>query len=251
MDTITDTTSEQSTEEISLLESLNQEWHKLPTAVMRDCGSAALTYAGLLRITNKQTFIETKTIAEKARVPLATARKHLELLRAAGYVKHEGRQVTRSGYPRRTVTRTIKVPAGDYGILPWWAYFRFRRGTPMTWSEKAVLSVLMARLCGLKAVAERGGAPVTDDDDIVGVIENLGGIERFRFTVPALRQQTGLWNEAIVSAKKRLCGRGVISRELLVDGQGGYLGDLLIPNWDFRAVVTPASPGRCFVELRG
>ena len=55
---------------ISLIDSLADGWLKLPFAVMRDVGPATQTLGGLLKHTNKETFVTAKDIAGKARRPL-------------------------------------------------------------------------------------------------------------------------------------------------------------------------------------
>ena len=96
-------------QEISLLDSLTTtaEWLKLPVAVMVRSGPAAQTLAGLLKVTNRETYTAVATIARKARLPVKTVRKHLKTLHDDGWIEHQGRRPTRRGFLRRTAT--IKV----------------------------------------------------------------------------------------------------------------------------------------------
>lgn len=102
MDSTPDTDDRQP-EYIRLVDSLAEgQWIKLPLAVMKDVGPAVQTLGGLLRVTNKETYIETATIAGHARLPVATVRKHLVTLDARGWIDNRGRQETRRGRLRRT-----------------------------------------------------------------------------------------------------------------------------------------------------
>ena len=47
-----------------------------------------------------------------------------------------------------------------------------------------------------------GGASRTRfGDDLIGAIDNMGGDERFRFTIRGLCHQTGLAHQAVIKAK--------------------------------------------------
>src|SRR5262245_58945972 len=89
---------------IGLIDSLAGEWFKLPVAVMQGEGPAAQTLAGLLKVTNKETFSPVAAIAQRARLPLKTVRNHLGILAAAGWIINAGHERTRHGAPRRTCT---------------------------------------------------------------------------------------------------------------------------------------------------
>ena len=56
-------------EEISLLESLDREWIKLPLAVMRDVGPAAKTLGAILRLTSSETYVPVADIADRPDCP--------------------------------------------------------------------------------------------------------------------------------------------------------------------------------------
>jgi hypothetical protein len=240
-------------EEFGLWESLDREWLKLPLAVMRDVGPAVQTLAGLLELTDKETFWKTAKIAEKARVPIATVRKHLLTLDARGWIVRKGREHTRAGYLRRTAT--IHIPKATrekltpYGVLPWWAC---RRGGRLPWSSRAVLSIVMGRTMSLKGAAQKA-EDYSDPEELFGEVSNMGweGEGRFRFSRRYLTAQTGLTKNAIVAAKRRLRQLGIIDWTAGEDQENGGTGcDLLMPNWDFRVVVTPAGEGRCYINFR-
>ena len=182
-------------QQISLLDSLDGgEWIKLLVTAMQECGPAAQTLGGFLKVTMRETYSPVEEIASKARLPVATVRKHLVALDKAGWLRNAGRQPTRRGYPRRTATirvteRTRKaLDTGIsldgkrdliYGILPWWACCTGK--VKMPWCCKAILSIVMARLASLRAsVDQQDGCGLTIDD-LEGSIENLGGEDRFKF----------------------------------------------------------------------
>ncbi|MFZ1936395.1 MAG: hypothetical protein WCB27_15625 [Thermoguttaceae bacterium] len=244
--------SENGVQEISLLESLEGEWIKLPLKIMRDVGPAAQTMGGILKMTNRETYSSVTKIAHRVWLPMATARKHLLRLAANGWIKNRGREHTRRGAPRRTATIVLTskatTAAAEYGVLPWWACCSIRKVGKLPWSAKAVLSVVMARLMSLKAAAEREGN-CAGDDDLIGAIANMGDEDRFRFSLTWLVRQTGLTHDSVTSAKRHLHELGIVdwaggSRE-----DGGMATDLLTPRWDFRIVITPASAGRYFLDF--
>ena len=241
------TTKDASVERLSLLDSLVGEWIKLPLAAVQDVGPAAQTLGGLLALTTKETFAATSSIAQRARLPLPTVRKHLAILDGHGWIENKGRGSTRSGKPRRTTTITVTKQTRDaiqpYGVLPWWACCSVRRAGKLPWAARATLAVVMARLLTLKAAAERDGP----DDDLEGLIENMDGAERFRFSLTELTQTTGLSRESVCAAKRRLARLGVFDLE--AGDTSTATADCLAPNWEFRVVVTPAPKGGCFLSF--
>ena len=116
-----------------------------------------------------------------------------------------------------------------------------------------MLSVVMARLMGLKAAAERNCDEVDDsllDEDLIEAIEDMGGEERFKSGLGRLERDTGLARGTIIAAKRNLHRLGVIVCTAGGEGdRGETLTDLLAPNWDFRVVVTPAGPGQCYLDF--
>ena len=243
-------------EEFDLWESLEQGWLKLPLAVMQDVGPAVQTLAGLLKLTDKETFWKTAEIAGYARLPIATVRKHLLTLDARGWIERKGRERTRAGYLRRTATIQIPKATRDklapYAVLPWWACCWIRGAGALPWSSRAVLSIIMARIMSLKGAAERAG-DISDPEELFGEFSNMGGEgeERFRFSRKYLTAQTGLSKNAIVAAKRHLYKLGII---VLTAGEnqedGGTGCGRLVPNWDFRVVVTPAGERGCYINFR-
>ena len=137
--------------QITLLDSLEGNWLKLPEAIMRDCGSATQTLGGLLAITNRETFVSQSRIAAGAHLPISTVRKHLVRLHDSGWIENGGRERIRGGALRRTATIRITKKGREnlkpYGFLPIWAC----HSGQLRWSARAVLSVWMARLCSLKS----------------------------------------------------------------------------------------------------
>ncbi|MFZ1933581.1 MAG: hypothetical protein WCB27_18790 [Thermoguttaceae bacterium] len=244
-------TGENGVQEISLLESLNGEWLKLPLAVMRDVGPAVQTLGGLLEVTKKETYTAVTKISTEAHLPVGTVRRHLRALDKAGWISNRGREHTRRGRPRRTATLAItKKTSGviePYGVLPTWACCGIRNAGKLPWSAKALLSVVMARLMSFKAAAEDEDNHV--GDEVIGATENMGGDERFSFSLDWFEGQTGLHRESIVAAKHRLHGLGIVRWSGGAREDGGDRTDLLVPNWEFHVVVTPASQGHVYLSF--
>ena len=250
--------NERETQELSLLESLDAEWIKLPLAVMQDVGPAAQTLGGLLKLTNRETFSAVGEIAIRSRLPVATVRKHLVTLDAHGWINHHGREKTRRGWLRRTATLTIMKkttlaldgqasenlnPNGKpkllYGVLPWWACCQIKKVGKLPWCSKAVLSIVMGRLAALKAAGQRQGDH-DGDEELIGALENLGGDDRFKFPLRWLMAQTGLTHDSITTAKRLLHYQFHILRWIGTERPKGRFKpgttpetDLLAPNWRF------------------
>jgi len=238
------------TRSISLLDSLNEPWFKLPLAVMQDAGPAAQTLAGLMKVSLKETFVPVADIAARARLPIGTVRKHLATLHDHGWINNKGRQPTRRNWKRRTATIAITQKTRDaldeYGFLPWWSCCSIAKVGRLPWSAKAVLSVVVARLAGMKrAITDHDGMADLDANDMQGSIDNLGGKDRFQFSLKSLCEQTGLDHKTVIKAKRMLNHKFGI-----VDWAGtgnkpeiATTTDLLAPNWHFRVTVIPAGEG--------
>ncbi len=198
-------------------------WIKLPHHCMKECGPAAQSLGGLLRITNRQTFVSVERIAESAFVPVASCRKHLKALHDAGYIKRQGRQRTPAGVLRRT--GTIQVTAKGkgcdrFGILPSWLELAFpRRNVP--WSCRAVFSLVMARMLSVHRGIEDDMRP----DDLGCLYEKAP--DRFGFSLSSIEEATGLSRPSIISAKSRLQFAGLIEWR---SGEFEYSPDDLIPS---------------------
>lgn len=244
-------------EEISLLASLKGEWLKLPLSIMRDVGRtqsmkrgvgpATQTLGGILNISKRETFVSASKIAARARLPVATVRKHLVTLHEHGWIQNVGRERTRAGIPRRTctikVTTKTKATLNEYGILPWWSCCFVKNVGRLPWSAKAVLSVIMARFAALTKAIEDHEGTRPDDDEFWGSLANFGGEDRFRFSLDRLERETGLHRESIVDAKQLLAKLGIVK------WQATNSGDVLFPREAFRVVVTPASEGHCYIAF--
>ncbi len=247
-------------QQFRIAETLDQEWLKLAVAVMQDCGPAAQTLAGLWKITQKETFVPLGKISLAARVPEGTVRKHLVTLHDHGWIVMKGRQETRKGRTRKTSTITLTTKAkhamGVYTVLPWWACCsigqcgKIKRVGRLSWSTRAVLSVVMARLMALKAAALSQEEPVDTWEDILGACDKMGGRDRFRFSLRALESQTGLTRDSIVTAKRSL------HRLTICQWFGGPVENgradthLLVPSFRFRIVVTTAGEHKCYVHFK-
>jgi len=238
-------------EYLSLLDSLSGEWIKLPLTIMADAGPAVQTLGGLLNITTRETFSCVAEIATKARLPRNTVKKHLRRLHDAGWIENQGRDHTRRGALRRTATLKITKETKDhlepYGFLPWWACCHIAKIGDLPWSAKAVLSVVMARLCALADAAGKQDGNLEDED----FLETLGGDERFKFSLKSLTKQTGLSRHSVIEAKRLLNHRFGIVEWVGQDIEAGTAteADHLLPNWEFRAVIMPASEDGVYVTF--
>jgi len=237
-------------ERYTLWESLTQEWIKLPCAAMREVGPATQTLGGLLRITFRQTYCQTAKIADAARVPVKTARKHLEILETHGWIANRGRQPTRSGRCRRTNTIAVTAKTKDsiepYGVLPWWACCSIGGVGRLRWGTKAVLSVVMGRLLRLRAVVEQEENEMDAEERYDDVVTP----ERFRLPLRLLEERTGLSRQTVIEAKRNLHRLGILewsggARR----GDGQSLPDLLVPRPDFQIIETPAGPGKVYLDF--
>ena len=137
-----------------------------------------------------------------------------------------------------------------YAPLPWWSCCHIAKAGKLPWSGKAVLAVVMGRLMSLKAAAQQD-ADYGADEELIGAIDNLGGDDRFQFSLGWLAQQTGLTRGSVVAGKRCLHARKVVGWTGGRGEDGAAAPDLLVPNWDFRVVVTPASNETCWVAFKG
>lgn len=224
-----------SAEQILLQDALELgAWLKLPWTIVRDVGPAAQTLGGLLQITLGETFVPLKTIAERARLPPGTAKEHIATLNARGWILNAGRQKRSSGWLRRTTTIAItpktRKNIKPYGVLPLWACDDSR----FTWGAKAVLSVVMSRLLSLKAAIEQqDGHGCLHLDDIPASIDEMGGAERFGFSLRKLAREIGLDHKTITRAKRTLARAGIIYIQGGQDFTGQHHTDCLVPNWEW------------------
>lgn len=234
--------------ESSWIDTLTEPWLRLPTSTLVDVGAATQTLGGVLAITNNETFVTIETIAMRARLPKRTVEKHLKTLSAHGWIENQGRGKTRTGRPRRTCT--IQVPAitkkcaAEYLPLPWWCTCRFRNTTPLRWSERLIVAMVLRRLMALaSAGVEELGASYFDWD----TYDDLGGDDRFKWSLNEIQEQTGLSRPSIIEAKASLKRRGVIKWR----GSPGSK-DTIAPNERLRVLSTPVEnqPGRFWMDLR-
>lgn len=252
------TAQPEAVQRISLLDALDGEWIKLPTQAMLECGAAAQTLGGLLRITNRETYASTQKIAAEAGEALSTTRRHLLQLEEAGFIKNVGRKGRRT--PTIRVLQKALDAGQDYGVLPWWAPVRIRTlsrgrsgargGGRMPWGARAVLSVVLTRLATLrKIIDEKDGQCDLDAEDVWGSLEHLGGDAKFRFSIAYLRGQTGLWEQSIIEAKHWLVRHGLIRRYRTTHSNGGFGRDCLVPSETFRVLIVDAGGDRCWIDF--
>lgn len=241
-------------EQWSLLDCLELgHWYKLPVAMMAEVGPATQTFAGLLKITGRETFVKAEAIAKESRLPLPTVRKHLVVLNTHGWLVNRGRQETRSGRRRRTATIALttkaKLSLREFAALPWWAAGALKGVGRLPWATRAVFGVVMARLMAIKATVERDA--MADHNGPALDFEDLVTPERFSFSLRELKERTGLGFDSIVKAKLMLYRLGLVELIRNKGDDGAFLSDGLVPNLDLRAIVTPTTPGRCVITLRG
>lgn len=214
---------------LSILESIRGPRLHLPMGAMQDVGPATQTLGGLLAMTKTETFASVERIAHTALVPISTARKHLSVLAKNGWIVNAGRGRTKKGAPRRTctlkVTEKTTKSLEKYSILPAWA----AEADWLTWADRAVLSVVMAKLAMLiKAIeadrakrrAERHASTrPTKIGEIVESILPFGEMELailnqgqapWEFSLQRLQELTGLGRDAIIAAKRRLVALGIL-----------------------------------------
>jgi hypothetical protein len=258
---------------IDLLESLKPgQWLKIPMAAMREVGAASQTLAGLLKLTNKETFVSLAAIATSARVARRTCQLHLVELDSKGWIKNHGRQRTRRGNPRRTCTYTVQKKTidalSDYGVLPWWACAwgnaiarhvkvpgkkkteaKWIAWKHLNWASRALLSIIMARLMGLKAGMEQVPGEDVLEEDFWGLLDNMGGHERFRFSLVNIQRQTGLTSSSIVQAKRELKRRKIIDWIGPDRKEGSTSADILWPSSEFQVTVKEAGNNTCYVSF--
>ena len=200
-------------------------WIKLVVGAVRDVGPAAQTLGGILNVTSSETFCSAGRLAQFAHLPLPTVRKHLVALESSGWIANQGRCRTRAGAPRRTctiaVTSRTKFAKDTFLILPWWA-------SRFPWSSRAVLGVVMERLCELRAVVQRSEHL---DDDLYTVLQEFH--PRFCFGLDELQERTGLTRPSIIQAKRHLSQTGSVHWH--GSDAPGY-PDLLVPNPTFQVV---------------
>ncbi len=228
-------------------------WFKWPFEVMRQCGPAVQTLGAILQFTNKSTFASAESIAEKARLPLATVRKHLLTLDEAGWIRNDGRGRTRSNRPRRTCTiavtkRTLDASKEDYGVAPWWYS---ERTIKLKWADRAVLSVFMSNLMALikaaQEIAENAGDSAGNWFDV------LTEFDRNRYLMPLnfLEERTGLSRHSVIAAKGRLHRSGILTNFTRAASKGKcpHKPSFLAPNWAFRIDMQSLDNGRCRVTV--
>lgn len=235
---------------ISLPESLRENWLKLPCDAVKHAGPASQTLAGIMQITNRETYCSAEEIANRARVPLATCRKHLAILADRGYIDNEGRQSTRAGIPRRTctirLTKQARDMSSDYYPLPWWAACYINRLGRLKWSTKALLSLIMRRLMGAAAWQERNDLSGDDDESKDDALIQYDSDDRYKFSLAYLSENLGLTRESVVNAKADLARMRIID---WCRGNGINAPDTLTPSLGFRVSIKPAGPGLVTVSF--
>jgi len=237
--------------QIDLWDSLDGEWIKLVLPVVRDVGAASQTLGGILRETNRETFVFRDTIARNARLSKRTLEKHLLTLAERGWIVNKGRQRTRGGTLRRSatiqVTAQTKATLNDFAILPWWATCYSRTHGRLPWSSRILLAFIMSRLAAIKRITEDNESNEYWGDEWGEVIDEYGE-GRFRFSLQTLGHRVGLSKNSLIAAKRHLFHIGIVDWGGSQDGQ---TADRLIPNPSFNVVITDAGNGQCWIDFVG
>lgn len=183
--------------QLRLLDSIRRgAWLPLPLGAMRSVGAASLTLGAMLSLSRGKTFVANERIADAARLPLRTVKRHLSVLEGEGLVIDHGRGRTSAGRTRRTVTRSIarEVVQDRYLILPRWL-----AGDPeLSWAHHAVSAVWFSRFARFAAAARR--LCIADADSAEGLEEwesaAQGQAYRWRLTIPLVMAETGIGKTA-------------------------------------------------------
>ena len=219
----------------------------VPLMAIRSVGPAAETLATVMSISLSGTFVSQQTIATTARIPVDTVKKHLSKL-VPDWLENEGRQPTKRGWIRRTVTllptTLAKRSRSPYILLPWWARCslnlrqidRTRTSNRLSWSEKVLFGLIASRFLGIQSKGEEEGSGCLS--------EEAYDEDRYLFSLRYLELQTGMDRKTIVSAKRSLHRAKLI--EWLGDGE---TTDRLFPNFKIDIVEKPAKPGYFYISI--
>lgn len=252
---------------------------RLYIPILHQAKEATLTFARFTqRITNSSTFMSVENMSKRIGMPKGTVEKHLARLTSLKLLDHDAPIRPR----RRTATYSVPestkqlIKDQNFLMLPFWANGRIRNMSPqkMPWSARLILAAVVSRLAVLKSVAvKQFGEDYVDteyvgDDFTLAQIEEIRGATRFRFSIEQLKQLTGLSRESIVTGKRFLAGRGILtignSNDISRLSEGLYSCDYgsdasvhyLIPNAlnttgrGFWIRESPASqPGKVFRDL--
>jgi hypothetical protein len=219
-------TPNETIDDVPILASLDRgEWLKLPIASLPLAGPAVQTLAAILKKTSRETFLPVEEVAEVARLPVTTCRKHIKKLAKMeqGWINNVGRQSTRSGIPRRTCTikittkTTAALSSNGYLPLPFWACGDVAGTGELPWSAKALIAIVMGRAMSIIGQSRNHAA--------------LADVKRFAFSLAYLERMTGLKHQTLASAKDLLNDRGIIGQHKTEHDHGGTATDLLTPNF--------------------
>ena len=214
----------------------------VPLAAVRAVGPAAETLATVMQISLGETFVSQNAIAERARLPVDTVKKHLNKL-VPEWIENNGRQRTKGGRVRRTVTLHPTAMArhnrSPYLLIPWWASCwlnlkqidRTRKTNRLSWSEKVLLGIVVSRFVGIQTG--------TDDANPGCINTDAYEPERYEFSLRYLEKQTGLDHKTITRAKQSLHRVKLISWRGEVEPDGKTT-DFLVPNFLIDVVEKPA-----------
>ena len=170
----------------------------LPREIMVKAKAAAQTFGAIRALAGRtgETFASVGVIAERACLPPATVKRHLESLVKKKLLKRKAR------HKRRTPTFRIDVwflSANDkakFAMLPRWAATMLP-----TWAERAVFALVVSRDCLIEMIRRDQAAA---DDDVHG---------RLQYSAATLAKDSGLSVRAIGLAKEKLVRGGLLKIE--------------------------------------
>jgi hypothetical protein len=178
----------------------------LPVAAMQQLGGAARLVARLYETCGRNgCFRSLRNMAAELRMPRATIAKMLAKCETAGWLVNTGRQKTRTGRLRRTVTWRLSKLAREQK-MPFVPWPKWTDWYPMAWTTAEVFcySVILNRYCTLWDANPDNQRVGADDalrqrDDYEGPAD-----ERYGISLAEFEQVTGLSRPSIVQGLKSL-----------------------------------------------
>jgi hypothetical protein len=232
------------TKSYDLIKCLEVNFFKLHHEVMKEVGSAAITFGGFVRMTNGvETFPNFKKIsliAKSCRINKSTARKHLKRLQDNGWIKNLGRG------PRRTSTRILtdkaKSMKENFGWLP---YFLLPRRL-FSSAALRILSLYFAEIAIIQNEALKNKKlGVLKWDELRNIaIEQT----RFNFSLKQIQKLTGISKKSAIKGRKELLKQKILIWEDLPD-EDLETRTILFPNREICFLVKDCKDGKIKVEF--
>lgn len=198
-------------QEFCLFELDGIPWLKLHWSCVRECGSAAQTFAALRRCSTSETFVAIEKIASYSELSISTTKKHLQKLERLGWVENKGRERTKSTkWLRRTATRRITrdakkalVSEPSFGMLPgYWTFWK------LNWSERVLLAVVISRAVQIFEGLDKNLSKYENGSASGSYVYGEG--ERFAFSISEIQKMTSLSRQAIYNARNTLMRQQIV-----------------------------------------